>query len=190
MHDGHKYELKCDIMNVAPVQNLRVTWFAGNQTLHTQTFDEDSVTPVNVSSTLNITTDRKHNGELFKCEAQLDLGLLEPEFQLPRLSSAMALDVVCRSSPCVVFMALCWLRLTSGLWSLCCRSTSDPTLSRRTDRRGAGAQLGYVALRCRWQPRCHCSVVHWRKSDQCIGAPHQGALWDVQSSLSKRIRHH
>lgn len=185
MSDGNDYELKCDIMNVTPVQNLVVTWFAGNQTLHTQTFNESSVIPVSVVSTLNITADRRLIGEVFRCDAKLDLGPLDPEFQLPTQSLFMALDVLCRSSPSVVFTAFYWLRLFSVLYSFCCRPTRDPTLSRWTDCSGAGAQLGFAALRCWWEPCSHCSVVPWHISDQCIGASHQGALWDVHGSLWK-----
>lgn len=115
MYDGHDYELKCKVMSVAPVQNLRVIWSTENQTLRTQTFNESSATPVNVTSTLNITADRKRNGELLKCEVELDLAPLEPMFQPAMPALVMDLDFLCRSTPCVVFMAFYWLRLISVL---------------------------------------------------------------------------
>lgn len=137
--EKNDYELKCDIYNVAPVRSLRVTWYTWNETLHTQTFSDATVTPVNVSSTLNITADRKLHGENFTCKAQLDLGPLEPEFLPPPQSLTMTIDVLCGSSPCAALMAF-----SVGLDSfqsvyrtLCCRSTNDPTLSSRSDRRGA-----------------------------------------------------
>lgn len=103
--EKNDYELKCDIHNVAPVQSLRVTWSSWNKTLHTQTFNDATVTPVNVSSTLNITADRKLHGENFTCTAELDLGPLEPEFLPPPQSLTMSLDVQCGSSPCAALLA-------------------------------------------------------------------------------------
>lgn len=115
IYDESDYELRCEARNVAPVQNLRVTWFTGNQTLRTDTFNESSVTPVNVTSTLNITTDKKLKGQVFGCKAELDLGPLEPEFQPPTQLLEAPLDVLCRSSPCAVLVAFKWLRLISAL---------------------------------------------------------------------------
>lgn len=146
MYDGNEYALKCDIRSVAPVKNLIVTWSAGNKTLTTHTFYESTVTPVDVTATLDITADRELNGEVFKCEAELDLGPLEPEFQPAKQSLSTDLDVWCRSSPDVVFLAFYWQRLISVLSSFCCRCTSDPRVSRRTERSGAGVPLGDVAL--------------------------------------------
>lgn len=114
LYDGQEGELKCDILNVAPVQNLSVTWYAGNRTLRTQAFPESSLTPVNVASSLNITAHKNLTGVAVRCEAELDLGPLEPEFQLPTASLTTVLDVLCRSSPCAVFTAFDWLRLHSS----------------------------------------------------------------------------
>lgn len=92
--EKNDYELKCHIYNVAPVRSLRVTWYTWNETLHTQTFSDATVTPVNVSSTLNITADRNLHGESFTCKAELDLGPLEPEFLPPPQSLTMTIDVL------------------------------------------------------------------------------------------------
>lgn len=106
MIEGNDYELKCDIKNVTPVQNLRVNWYRGNTTLRTQTFDDASVTPTTVVSTLNITADRRLNGEGYSCKTELDVGPVDPEF-LPSMPTATeALDIQCRFPPCA---ALPWL---------------------------------------------------------------------------------
>lgn len=115
MLEGKNYELECDLRDVAPVQNLRVTWFTGNRSLHTQTFDESSVTPVNVTSILNITAEKTLNGERLGCRAELDLGSLEPEFQPLPKSLDTPLNVWCRWSLCVLLMAFYWLGLISAL---------------------------------------------------------------------------
>ncbi|XP_068575156.1 intercellular adhesion molecule 5 [Cebidichthys violaceus] len=74
MVEGTEYRLKCDITNVAPVKKLKLTWYRGNETVHTEMFNGTAETPVNVSSTLRVTPERDHNGALFRCEAELHLG--------------------------------------------------------------------------------------------------------------------
>nr|XP_046270934.1 hemicentin-1-like [Scatophagus argus] len=86
MVEGRDYSLICDVVNVAPVQNLTVKWYHGNETVYTEMFGGTSVTPVNVSSTWNITAQRDYNGELFRCEAELHLGPNGPEL-IPTVSS-------------------------------------------------------------------------------------------------------
>lgn len=93
MVEGTEYQLICNVSGVAPVQNLKVKWYRGNETVHTQTFNETSVTPVSVSSTLNFTAARDHNGTLFRCKAELHLGANGPEL-IPTASSAPYLSVV------------------------------------------------------------------------------------------------
>ncbi|XP_030592530.1 intercellular adhesion molecule 1-like [Archocentrus centrarchus] len=91
--EGREYHLKCDINNVAPVQNLSVTWYRGKETVLTQKFDEFSVTPVNKSSSLRVTAQRDHNGSVFRCEAELQLGPKGPELS-PSVISAPYTAVV------------------------------------------------------------------------------------------------
>ncbi|XP_075941893.1 intercellular adhesion molecule 1 [Anarhichas minor] len=71
---GTEYRLKCDISNVAPVQKLKLRWYRGNETVHTEMFNGTAETPVDVSSTLRVTPERDHDGALFRCEAELHLG--------------------------------------------------------------------------------------------------------------------
>ncbi|KAL3986906.1 WD repeat-containing protein 60 [Sarotherodon galilaeus] len=86
MVEGREHDLKCDVINVAPVQNLTVTWYRGNETVLTETFNDSTMTPVNTSSTLRISTQRDYNGLTFRCEAALHLGPKGPQF-LPNVSS-------------------------------------------------------------------------------------------------------
>lgn len=100
MLDGVDYQLTCDITSVAPVQNLRVTWFYGIETLETQTFNKTATAPVNVSSVMNVTAKAGHNGGFFRCEAQLDLGPNGPK-PLPRVTGEAAAVVHCEFSTLV-----------------------------------------------------------------------------------------
>uniref|UniRef100_A0A671WZL5 Ig-like domain-containing protein n=1 Tax=Sparus aurata TaxID=8175 RepID=A0A671WZL5_SPAAU len=83
MVEGREHTLDCNIANVAPVQNLTVIWYRDNEKLSTETFNGDTVTPDNVSSSLRLTADRHHNGALFRCEAVQHLG---PELNLTTTS--------------------------------------------------------------------------------------------------------
>ncbi|XP_071389542.1 hemicentin-1 [Centroberyx affinis] len=74
MVEGTKYHMQCDIVDVAPVKNLSVTWYKGNDIIHTQSYDGLSKTPVNESSALQFTPHRDDNGAQLFCEAQLNLG--------------------------------------------------------------------------------------------------------------------
>lgn len=74
MVEGLQHNLTCDIYNVAPVHKLRVTWYRGKEVVLLDTFQHwFSATPVNVSSTLKVTPNRNDNGNVFRCEADLDL---------------------------------------------------------------------------------------------------------------------
>ena len=92
MMEGRTYMLDCNIINVAPVQNLTVIWYRDNEKLSTETFNGTTVTPVNVSSSLRVTADRHHNGALFRCEAELHLG---PELNLNTTSLSHPANVLC-----------------------------------------------------------------------------------------------
>ncbi|XP_056108692.1 intercellular adhesion molecule 5 [Rhinichthys klamathensis goyatoka] len=79
MMEGNQYELQCDVLNVAPVQNLTVNWYKG-QTLVDQTiFTDTIITPVSKTSKLLIRPDRADDGAQYWCEAKLELGEEGPQ---------------------------------------------------------------------------------------------------------------
>lgn len=92
MQEGNKYELTCEIINVAPEKNLVVKWYRDNKMVHTQTYPGNSLTPVNRYSTFNGTAERDHNGALFRCVAELHLGPNGPETP-PSVASNYTADV-------------------------------------------------------------------------------------------------
>ncbi|GAA6218128.1 immunoglobulin superfamily member 10-like [Lates japonicus] len=93
MVEDTEYKLICDIINVAPVQNLTVKWYRDNETVTTERFNKSSVTPVNVTSTLRVTPTNKNDGARFKCDAELHLGPNGPK-QIPATSSEPHIAVV------------------------------------------------------------------------------------------------
>ncbi|KAL4593436.1 intercellular adhesion molecule 3-like [Arapaima gigas] len=74
LKEGSEYQLLCDVQNVAPVQNLSVKWYKGDDVVNITSYSEDTKTPLSVSSTLLITPNRTNDGAQYKCEAELDLG--------------------------------------------------------------------------------------------------------------------
>lgn len=84
--EGSELELQCDIRDVAPIQNLTVTWYMNNETIKTERFDVTASTLGNVSSTLSRNLSREDDGSLFTCEALLDLGPHGP--QPPEVSNS------------------------------------------------------------------------------------------------------
>ncbi|KAA0705374.1 hypothetical protein E1301_Tti009761 [Triplophysa tibetana] len=79
MIEGAMFELQCDVVNVAPVQNLIVKWYKGESLMHTETFTDPIKTPVNTTSILQITPDRSDDGVQYRCEAELELGAEGPQ---------------------------------------------------------------------------------------------------------------
>ncbi|XP_041730929.2 intercellular adhesion molecule 1 isoform X1 [Coregonus clupeaformis] len=89
MVEGKEYQLQCDIHNIAPLQNLVVRWYKGNETIEIQRFNDSTKKPVNISTHLTI-TDRRYGGEAeYRCEAELDLG---PEGPKPSALSSKPLN--------------------------------------------------------------------------------------------------
>lgn len=80
-----EYYLQCDIINVAPVQNLVVRWYKDNQNIKQDSFTNKAKTPVSESSVLIDNINREDNGAQFRCEVQLDFGPYGP--QSPVISS-------------------------------------------------------------------------------------------------------
>uniref|UniRef100_A0A8C7CTV3 Ig-like domain-containing protein n=1 Tax=Oncorhynchus kisutch TaxID=8019 RepID=A0A8C7CTV3_ONCKI len=76
MVEGTQYQLQCDIQNIAPLQNLVVKWYKGNETLDIVTY---SNRPEDVSATLMISPNRNDDGAQYRCRAELDLGPEGPQ---------------------------------------------------------------------------------------------------------------
>ncbi|KAL3996798.1 contactin 4 [Sarotherodon galilaeus] len=82
MFENQQYTLQCSVQNVAPVQNLTVTFYRGNtteETQHLQSNHSEEKKPANETFTLNITSSREDNGAQYWCEAKLELGPAGPQ---------------------------------------------------------------------------------------------------------------
>ncbi|CAI5661164.1 unnamed protein product [Oreochromis niloticus] len=83
VEEGKEFQLRCEIVNVAPEQNLTVLWYKNQDKLgktHCQLENNktckfsDVRPPVNVSATINVSLQRNNSGAEFRCEALLDTG--------------------------------------------------------------------------------------------------------------------
>ncbi|XP_072560779.1 intercellular adhesion molecule 2-like [Paramormyrops kingsleyae] len=100
MVEGSQYQLKCEIQNIAPVQNLTVKWYKGDTLVHE---DRDYViedgksdrekAPMSVSSILLITPNRADDGAEYSCWAELDLGPEGPQPPLAVKSEPLRITV-------------------------------------------------------------------------------------------------
>ncbi|CAL8403114.1 unnamed protein product [Arctogadus glacialis] len=74
--EGHQYNLQCRVQNVAPIQNLAVTFYKGDTTLDSvqpnRTSENTTVTETFTSFSFN--SSRGDDGVQYWCEAKLNLG--------------------------------------------------------------------------------------------------------------------
>nr|XP_023677756.1 cell adhesion molecule 2-like isoform X1 [Paramormyrops kingsleyae] len=131
MVEGSQYQLKCEIQNIAPVQNLTVKWYKGDTLVHE---DRDCVIedgksdrekePVSVSSTLLITPSRADDGAEYSCGAELDLGPEGP--QPPLEEKSMPLRVTVHYKPTINQIDTLLLVLRGNSAVLNCSAKGNP----------------------------------------------------------------
>uniref|UniRef100_A0A8C6UB60 Si:ch211-66e2.5 n=1 Tax=Neogobius melanostomus TaxID=47308 RepID=A0A8C6UB60_9GOBI len=122
MVEKRKYQLLCEVQNIAPVQYLTLKWYRGDAMVHNHSFsDLTSSSPVQVSSILEITPTRAENGASYSCVAELELGPEGPQ-PLPSVASdSLNVSVHCEPETEVV-------ELIAGAETvLNCTATGHPT---------------------------------------------------------------
>ncbi|XP_069381356.1 hemicentin-1 [Paralichthys olivaceus] len=83
--EGEKYTVQCDVTNVAPARHLSVLWHKGNKIVFTDTFDDNTPSPVNKSSVLTLIAHGDDHGAQIWCEAKLNI--LTAGLHLPTILS-------------------------------------------------------------------------------------------------------
>ncbi|XP_068583669.1 vascular cell adhesion protein 1-like [Cebidichthys violaceus] len=81
MFEGQQYTLQCTVENVAPVENLTVTFYRGQTALDQQqsNINNPKKKPVTDVFSLNFTLSKEDDGVQYWCEAKLELGPDGPE---------------------------------------------------------------------------------------------------------------
>lgn len=77
MVEGQKYSVRCDVVNVAPVGNLSVRLYKGNEVFLTKKFSDSTLGPVNKSVVTTIEGRRDDDGAQIRCEAELNFESVE-----------------------------------------------------------------------------------------------------------------
>ncbi len=80
MFAGRQYTLQCTVQNVAPVENLNVTFYRGETELgKSQSKDNKEKNPVTEIFTLSFSPSEEDDGVQYWCEAKLEFGLEGPQ---------------------------------------------------------------------------------------------------------------
>ncbi|XP_007549737.1 intercellular adhesion molecule 1-like [Poecilia formosa] len=77
--EGSKVTLQCDVLNVAPVANLTVTFYRGQTPLDQVKSNDTTEKPVSETFSLSYNTRKEDDGVQFWCEAKLELGAEGPQ---------------------------------------------------------------------------------------------------------------
>ncbi|XP_054912401.1 uncharacterized protein LOC129376829 [Poeciliopsis prolifica] len=77
--EGSEVTLQCDVLKVAPVKNLIVTFYRGQTSVGEMRSSNTKKGPVNGTFSLSYKTSKEDNGVQFWCEAKLNLGAEGPQ---------------------------------------------------------------------------------------------------------------
>uniref|UniRef100_A0A3B5MEG3 Ig-like domain-containing protein n=1 Tax=Xiphophorus couchianus TaxID=32473 RepID=A0A3B5MEG3_9TELE len=94
MTENEEYSFTCSILNIAPVQNLTVRWYKGNQVIYSENLTNSTKHPTNQTSIFRFTPTRQDDRTTIRCEAHMDLGPEGPQFNAS--SRELSIGVMCK----------------------------------------------------------------------------------------------
>lgn len=124
--EGHQYTLQCKVHNVAPVENLTVTFYKGKTPLgpplSKTTPQKTQMTP---TYSVNITPNKADDGVKYWCEAKLELGPKGPKPPPVVKSPYLTTSVNSSAFTLIPSLSIC---LTLALLSLFLLSTQSRSM--------------------------------------------------------------
>lgn len=122
MLEGRQYTLQCTVEHVAPVKDLRVTFYRGQTALgQPQSINSTGTKPVTQIFSVDISPGRGEDGAQYWCEAKLELGPEGPKLPPVETSQNITATVHCESEQTtstllnVVIMLVC---ITQHLYTI------------------------------------------------------------------------
>lgn len=98
MLEGRQYTLQCTVEHVAPVKDLRVTFYRGQTALgQPQSINSTGTKPVTQNFSVDISPGREEDGAQYWCEAKLELGPEGPKLPPVETSQNITATVHCES---------------------------------------------------------------------------------------------
>ena len=79
MLEGRLYTLQCSVQNVAPAENLRVTFYSGQRQLGQKKSNSKGKKPESETFELDFSPRNEDDGSQLWCEAELHLGSAGPQ---------------------------------------------------------------------------------------------------------------
>lgn len=104
--EGDQYTLECTVLDVAPIENVLVTFFKGQTSLIQQGSLMKTNKPVNWTFSHSIVASREDDGVEHWCQTKLELGPEGPQYAPVVSSQSHNVTVLCESDNVVIRMRI------------------------------------------------------------------------------------